>query len=174
MKLNISKLKAQVRMSETIAILFIFFILLVFGFVFYSKIEARNIIEQSSQIQDLKAVEVAQVFSFFPEIQCTKDAITTNNCFDILKLEAFNETQGSYRAHYYDKLLRSAIIIQEIYPPTNRTWIVYNNTNFVWSKKVATQMPIALFNATGDPTTNLSNGKLEYYSFGIIEVQTYS
>ena len=80
--------KAQIRMSESIAIMIVFFVLLVFGIVFYSQIERRNIGVAISSSQDLKAVEVAQVFSFLPEVQCTKENIVINNCFDLMKLES--------------------------------------------------------------------------------------
>jgi len=169
----IMKRKAQIRMSESIAILFVFFILVVFGFIFYSKIEARNFELQKGQVQDLRAVEVAQTFSFLPEIQCTKENVATSNCFDIMKLEALQEYIGESLQNedkYYDKLLRSSIVVKEIYPSPGNSWTIYNKSNFAWTRKIATQIPISLFNATGDP----SSGEPSRYYFGALEVEVYS
>jgi len=169
----IKKTKAQVRMTETIAILFVFFILLIFGFIFYSKVEVRNIQLQGSQIQDQKAVEVAEIFSFLPEIQCTKQNIPTHNCIDIMKIDAFSsliKNNQEYKQYYYDQFLRSRITVNESYPDSSVSFVVYNQVPDKWTKKSSTQIPVAIYNATGDPTT----GRLPYYAFGIVYIDYYS
>jgi len=39
-----------------------------------------------------------------------------------------------------------------------------------WTKKSSTQIPVAIYNATGDPTA----GRLPYYAFGIVYIDYYS
>jgi hypothetical protein len=158
--------------------MFIFFILLVFGFVFYSKIEARNIGIQQTQAEDLKSIEVAQLFSFLPELQCTNDNVPVSNCMDMMKLDALSRqisANADIKNYYYDMFLRSRITVQELYPNRDnpqgdKTWAVYDNSNFDWKRKVASQIPVSLYNSTGDPL----RGVKPYYSFGIIEVEVYS
>lgn len=163
--------KSQIQMGETIAVLIIFFILIVIGFIFFTRVIKGNIEIEIEESRQLKAVEIAQRASFLPEIQCSEENIVTDNCIDILKLEA--ATEGTIadpsiietnQIFYYDKLQFSDISIEEVYPG-NRIWDLYNRPlgegNF--TSKMSTNIPIALF----DPT------KKKYY-FGVMKVDTYT
>ncbi len=63
--------KSQIQMGETIGILFVFFILVVFGFVFYMNVmKGSSKVEMEENIQ-LKTIGIAQRASFLPELQCS-------------------------------------------------------------------------------------------------------
>ena len=160
--------KAQIRMGESIAIMFIFFLLIIAGFVFYSKIEKRNIEIDNDESADLRAIETAQIVSFLPEIQCIQENVQVYNCFDILKVMAMKDVTENNKMYYYDLLQYSNITIEQIYPNSISSWNIYNNTKKNWRKKISTQIPVALFNATG-------NGLdiKPYYAFGVMYVDVF-
>lgn len=156
-----NKKNAQIQMMETIAVLFIFFILVVMGFVFYAKILKGNIEEQKEESIQLNAIEVAQRASSLPELQCSEDNIVSDNCIDILKLEAASGIMQQNDVYYYDRLLFSKITVNEIYPGSNE-WALYSRPLDEFSNKITTSIPISLFN----PIENKN-------SFGIMTVELF-
>ena len=156
-----NKKNAQIQMMETIAVLFIFFILVVMGFVFYAKILKGNLEEQKEESIQLNAIEVAQRASSLPELQCSEDNIVSDNCIDILKLEAASGIMRQNDVYYYDRLLFSKVTVNEIYPGSNE-WELYSRPLDEFSNKITTSIPISLFN----PIENKN-------SFGIMTVELF-
>ena len=156
-----NKKNAQIQMMETIAVLFIFFILVVMGFVFYAKILKGNLEEQKEESIQLNAIEVAQRASSLPELQCSEDNIVSDNCIDILKLEAASGIMRQNDVYYYDRLLFSKVTVNEIYPGSNE-WALYSRPLDEFSNKITTSIPISLFN----PIENKN-------SFGIMTVELF-
>lgn len=140
--------KSQVAISETIAILFIFFILLALGFMFYLRVSRASSETQYQKGTDLMSIEITQKASFLPELQCSKKNVITDNCIDILKLESAKDIINENRASYYDLFFGSEIVVEEIYP-TKKTWVLYNNT-LNDTSEIFTPVPILLYNATSD------------------------
>jgi len=108
--------KAQIKMTETIAVLIIFFFLLVFGFSFYTKIQKTSISRDAERNADLKAIALAQKAAFLPELQCTFRNIQTDNCFDELKVNAFIRamTSSSTKEFYLDTFGFSEVTIEQL------------------------------------------------------------
>ncbi len=160
------KRKSQIQIGETIAVLVIFFILLVTGFIFYVRVIKGNIAIEIEESRQLKAIEIAQRASFLPEIQCSEENIVTDNCIDIYKLNAAAGiiSDPNNKIFYYDRLQFSNITIEEIYPGT-QTWTLYDNPlgEGEYTSKISTNIPIALF----DPTE-------KKYSFGVMKVNTFT
>ena len=156
-----NKKNAQIQMMETIAVLFIFFILVVMGFVFYAKILKGNLEEQKEESIQLNAIKVAQRASSLPELQCSEDNIVSDNCIDILKLEAASGIMRQHDVYYYDRLLFSKVTVNEIYPGSNE-WELYSRPLDEFSNKITTSIPISLFN----PIENKN-------SFGIMTVELF-
>ena len=152
---------AQIQMMETIAVLFIFFILVVMGFVFYAKILKGNLELQKEESVQLNAIEVAQRASSLPELQCSEDNIVSDNCIDLLKLEAASGIIQQNDVYYYDRLLFSKITVNEIYPDDNE-WNLYSRPLEDFSNKITTSIPISLFN----PIQNKN-------AFGIMTVELF-
>jgi len=152
-------------MLETIAVLFIFFILIMLGIVFYANVIRGNIQIQQEETVQLNAIEVAQRASSLPELQCSEDNIVSDNCIDILKLDSAEGIILANDHYYYDRFFFSTITIKEIYPDNTRSWRIYNRPLAVdkFSNKIRTDIPISLF----DPINNKN-------SFGMMTVELFS
>ncbi len=156
-------MKAQIKMTETIGVMFIFFLLVIFGFVFYARIQATSyqglIIEENEK----RAVEVAQRAFTLPELQCSSNNIVTDNCIDILKLEAMSnmlKADQTLQVNYYDNFESSKLIVRQIYP-IKKEWLIYDR-NVTGTGYLFTPIPVSLY----DPVSNK-------YNFGILEVTYY-
>ncbi|MFQ5475144.1 MAG: hypothetical protein ACE5DM_04875 [Candidatus Nanoarchaeia archaeon] len=155
--------KAQVRMGETIAILFIFFLLLVVGAVFYVKIKAVSVSRDISEFRDVRAVELSQTISFLPEFQCTEVNVVEPGCFDIYKLMAMEKVsqEPEHKAFYLRELGQVLIEVIKIYP-SGGVIVPYNNSPGNFSLASQSNVPVALF--------NVSSGQ---YYFGVLRITTY-
>jgi len=149
-------------MGETIAILFIFFLLLVFGMMFYIKVLGISLASQKEESIQIRAVDIAERASFLSELQCSEENIISEDCIDILKLDAANQIMQDNNEDYYDMLGFSDITVKEIYPSSN-SWGLYNRVPASWKDKIPTHIPILLYNATE-----------QKYAFGILTVAVYT
>jgi len=139
--------------------------------IFYINISRSTQGAKQDDLSNLKAVEISQTISFMPEFQCSFKNIVDENCFDIMKINAFRQyvetdTLGmrSYNTTYYDLFEYSQIIVYEIYPKSVNSWLIYNRTEGAdITNKKNTFIPISLYNAT----TN-------QYTYGILNVTVYS
>ena len=171
--------KAQINLGESVAVIFVFFLLIVAGFIFYSKIEKVNISQIREELQDLSSIEVLQIISFLPELQCSRDNVPTYNCFDILKIKATTEVIADNRIHYFDIFRNSKIGIKQIYPEVDSdiyppdedgfSWIVYQSEPDEWTRKITTQVPISLYYATGEPLEDID----PYFAFGVMVIDIF-
>ena len=158
--------KSQIRIGESVAILFIFLIFVVIGFSFYAKIQKASFSSQLDENINMIAIETAQKASFLPELQCSSKNIIVDNCVDVLKVEAFNgmvNNNAEYPnlvAYYYDVFGFSTIIVEEIYPE-KKEWAIYNNT-LNDSGSIFTPVPILIYDARN-----------ETYSLGVLRVTYY-
>ena len=158
MKLPIRK-KAQVQTMETIAILFIFFILVFVGIVFYSNIMKSKFQETKVEYEELSKLQVVQIISSLPEIQCSQDNIVEPNCIDLLKFQA--ATHILKMSDYFDFFGFSKITVEEVFP-NNNEYILYDKQPDKINQKLASYFPISLFDA-----------KHQSYSFGVLIVEVY-
>lgn len=157
--------RSQIKMGETIAILIVFFLLLVFAFSFFGNVSQTTYEEKRDEFQSLRSIEIAQIVSFLPELQCTFDNVPVANCFDILKVNATFQrlnTSEEYRLYYYDFFRTSTIYLRQIYPPSSWQYVFYNNTGN-WTKRLNTKIPVSLYNATAD-----------VFYMGVLEVDVFS
>lgn len=150
-------------MAEGIGVLFVFFMLLVLVMVFYSRLQAGKVVEQKEEDFIKKSIEISQIVAFLPEVQCSRDNVLEDNCFDLFKIEAMkkvNENVDS-RIYYYDQFEYSNITIERIYPPGN-TIVIYDYPKPNLTGRSRIPVPITVY----DPTTR-------EYGFGILNVDTY-
>ena len=156
--------KAQLKMGENIAIMFIFILLVVFGLVFFFKVQTAGLQQKKTENLELSAVQVAQKVSFIPELRCSSENVPVPDCYDALKMENIKTITQQDNAYYYDIFKFSTISVQEIFPG-NKTWTLYNNTG---DKKdhISTQIPISIY----DPKTST----LGNYYFGILNVWVWN
>ena len=156
--------KAQLQMIETIAILIVFFMLVVFGLIFYTKVMKGSYTVKLEEKTQLRAIELAQRASFLPELQCSEENIIKDDCIDLLKLEAASAIMAreENKIHYYDLLEFSTITIKEIYPDGS-SYTIYSRPLIDYKNKISTPVPISLYN----PKTKTN-------AFGIMTVDLYT
>jgi len=151
-------------MTETIAILFIFFLLVLFGMIFYMRIQNSTLEREREEDVTIKAIQIAQKASYFPEILCIEaQAEMLSGCIDILKLESFNKTlhEGQNSLYYFQVFEFSRIYVEEIYPE-NKTWEIYDRRKPQYKGELKIPVPVALHN----PITNVK-------FFGVMNVDVY-
>ena len=159
--------KAQIKMGETMAILVIFFFLLVIGLSFYVKVQQFTFDRQTRGVQEMKAIQVAQKSAFMPELQCSFKNIPVDNCYDQLKITYFNEalSDDRIRLKYGDIFGLATLEVEQIYPEPSGggKYLIYNNTDTsrTYERRTA-QIPISLYDA-----------RERTYSFAILRVDIY-
>ncbi|MBI2557970.1 hypothetical protein HYW20_01500 [Candidatus Woesearchaeota archaeon] len=152
--------KSQIQIGETIAVLFVFFILVAIGFIFYVKVIQSNLEQEKDEASQLRSVGIAQRVMFLPELQCSEDNIITDNCIDVLKLESAKGIMKEKELYYYDMFEYSSINITQIYP-TEAKWSIYSKETDDFSSKFVTNVPISLFDPAG-----------RKYGFGVLAIET--
>ena len=155
--------KSQIHTLETIIVLAIFFILVIFVFVYYSKITESNIEIKEVENLQLNAIRIAEKVLFLPEIQCSQDNVVVDNCVDLLNVAAALDVITSNEIHYFDMFSFSRISIEEIYPDTEEIAILYDRSLESYSSKEVINLPILLFDSLNDEN-----------SFGVIVVEVFS
>ncbi len=176
MWLCIKMKKAQIRMTETIAVLFIFFILVVLGIVFYYRYQQVSLKEQQEELLAARAMDTTLRVLFLPELLCTKgNAEPEDNCFDVLKLK-----NADFSSSYYFNLFSYAnITVYKIYPgEEEKAYYLYDKQPTArkddgtfapsWQRKEPTYFVVTLRNELGDVA-----GQTEY-GFGYVKVEVYS
>lgn len=157
--------KAQIQIGETIAVLFVFFILIIVGFIFYVKVIKGNIALAKEESSQLRSVGIAQRVMFLPEIQCSEDNIIIDNCVDILKLEAAKDIISKNQIYYYDLLEFGEMNVTQIYPTPSSAdegkWNIYSRKIGNFTNKFVTNVPISLYDANS-----------RKHKFGILTIET--
>lgn len=156
--------KSQVRMTETIAILFIFFLLVLFGLLFYSRIQSSMLEREQEEDKTLKSIQIAQKVSYFPELQCTTQAELVSGCIDIKKLESFQEiiNQAEQNKLYYFQVFEySKVYVEQIYPE-NKTWEIYDLRRPEYKGELKIPVPVALHEPIED-----------VFFFGVLNIYVY-
>ena len=160
---RIKERKSQIKLGETIAIMFVFFILLIVGAVFYMNLQRTTVARDISEAYELRAVELAQIISFLPEAQCTTFNDVKASCFDIYKLISLGKVTATPKGLdvYSVEFGTTKIDLLVIYP-FESNWTLYNNPKKDFKDAPVTHIPISLYNSSSD----------KYY-FGVLEVTTY-
>ena len=164
--------KAQIRMTETIAVLIIFTFLLFMGYSWYVGIQQR---EYQAQLRDLRAKEAVQISLrtyFLPELHCSFGTrLETEGCIDKYKFEVLRDLMASPEVKDFYRYVfgSSKITLVQVYPdfpfiiniPSNPELILFDaSIEGVSSRQ--TQMPVAIY----DPIQRK-------YAFGYLVVDYY-
>ncbi|MBI2546283.1 hypothetical protein HYV81_03825 [Candidatus Woesearchaeota archaeon] len=155
--------RAQLKMAETLGVIFVFLILVIFGFMFYAKFQRATFKTVLQEEQEKRSVEVAQRAFSLPELQCAANNIMIDNCIDILKLEALSrmlQADSALQLIYYDSFESSRIVVKQLYP-ARQEWKLYERTTNS-SGSLFTPLPVSLY----DPVA-------KRYNMGVVEVTYY-
>ena len=173
MPLNILNMKkAQMQMAESIAIMVVVLILLIFALVFYGKVKESSIIQKKSLFQELDVVKLSQIAYSLPEVQCSFASVVDYGCIDLLKFEYLSEMiNNSFHNEgkvyfYYRELFGTSNISLTTYENNygNNYYEIHNlyETNKSWSSKSVIYIPMTAF----DPITNENK-------FSVLKVEKY-
>ncbi len=139
-------LSTKSQMQETIAVLAVVFILFILGFSIYSRFFIDAAEDKQESAFEAGAIASAQSAAFLPELQCSNNGVTSNNCVDFIKAMAaaslINNTEHS--SYYFEKFGFATLSISEIYPGSAKL-ILYNKTPESYSHKSAINLPILVF-----------------------------
>ncbi len=154
-------------MIETISVLFIFFILIIIGVVFFARVQGWGMKTQIEEAVQKKAVNIVQIASFLPELQCSEENVVKDNCIDIKKAEVVKDIFTDNIDYYFDIFGYAKIEIIEIYfagtPGLSDTVKMYDRTLPDSKSQLVTKVPILL----KDPIN-------KKYNFGLMNITTYS
>ncbi len=156
------KSRGQVQMGETIAILLVFFFLVVIGMVFYVNILKSKAATEKDEHVQLDSITVLKKALSLPELQCSRQNIITDSCIDTIKLRSAAILMPQHKEYYFDILGFSTITVKEVYP-TARDYTLYSSPLQGFTSKSASNTPISLL----DPITDRS-------AFGVITIETYA
>lgn len=149
-------------MGETIAVLIIFFFLLIFGAVFFFNVQRSKIVQNQGEFYAQESIKVSQITAYLPELQCSTENIVNDNCFDKYKLDAARGHIMNNSNFYFPFFTYSEIMVEEIYP-NKLSWTLYNFTinqsGKIQSGIIPTYIPLSLY----DPIT-------KQYSFGVLYI----
>lgn len=173
--------KAQMQMMESLVTMFIFFILVVFGIIFFFKYQQISLQEQETEMLAQQAIDISLTALFLPELYCSNgESEPVDNCMDIQKLRGIEQFIDSHKQDYYfDMFGYSGIYVHQIYPE-KRNWTVYEqvktvtleNGEKVPADKEPTFFVITLRNNLGLNSSNQTvHGE---FGYGYIHVEAYS
>ncbi len=154
--------RSQIQIGETVAVLFVFFVLIVIAFLFYARVMKSNANAEVDEYSQLASISISQRVMFLPEIQCNQDNVEEiSNCVDRLKLEAAQDTMKKNPLYYYDFFQFSEINVSQVYPK-GPTYTLYSKKMEKFRDKFVTNVPVSLYDSSA-----------RTYSFGVLTIETY-
>ena len=162
-------------MTETIGILIIFFIIVVFGLIFYSNFQKSSLLKQKEQILERDAISLSLRITYLQELRCEQTGgleEETGTCIDLYKIQAITELiDSSQDNEYYTNLFGTAdIYFKDMV--NNITYNIYNSTLEDFTKRTRVRTPILLRNVTRLDSTNTITTTRDY--FGVLYVDAYN
>ncbi|MEK6938071.1 MAG: hypothetical protein AABX04_03425 [Nanoarchaeota archaeon] len=166
--------KGQIHISETIAVLFIFFVLVAFGMIFYFKYAQYSLKQEQDQLAVAIAIRTTSKTLFLPELACTKqESEAEDDCIDMMKLRQVNATFSRHLQEYYYNIFGYAKIkVVQVYPKPEESWIIYDLPRPANYTSRGLDNPLTYFIVTlRDETVE---GEKIHYGYGLIEVVVYN
>ncbi len=156
--------KSQLQMTENIVIIIVIVFILMFGFIFYTKVRAQTLEGKSKEYSELDLVQASQAIVALPELSCSSESLVEIGCLNKLKLEAFNvlNMKEDYFEYYHEIFGKSRVTINSTFPRDDFGFELYNNPYNNSEAGSPMFIPINIF----DPIDNSLN-------FGYIEIFKY-
>jgi hypothetical protein len=164
--------KAQIKMTETIGVLVVFFILILFGFIFYAQYQKSAIREQQEAATVKRAVATSLKAFYLPEIRCTRGFdVAFTACVDLDKTEIFSNNIGE-NYNYYSNIFGKAeiYIIKDVLSATENKIEIYNGAPEEFTKKIPIRFPVSVYDTKRLGTCGDLPGVC---TFGILGVDIY-
>ncbi|MBT4604494.1 hypothetical protein HOC01_02550 [archaeon] len=174
----------QMQMMETVGVIFIFFVLILFAAIFYFKFSQSSFEQYQEELVAQTAMDNTLIALFLPELQCSQgEAEAEDNCVDLLKVRELVTIMEAHSNDYYFNLFGFSKISVNMVYPEQHSWIIYDRekvsindegeTVASWTRKEPTYFIVALRDYTlGGPEELYSYDGV--YSFGYLAVEVYS
>ncbi len=109
--------KGQLQIQETILTVFIFIVLIMFGLIFFYRVQSASIVDDFNDFQKEKASIDFITLGDLPEFSCSAGGIK-GNCIDAVKLLVFMKLNAtkSFRDHYISTFGYANITFYQVYP----------------------------------------------------------
>lgn len=184
--LGMSK-RGQLQIQETIITVFIFIVLIMFGMIFFYRVQSSSIEKDFLKFQNDKLSVDFITLGDLPEFSCSKLGIK-EDCIDTVKLISFINVNNIplYKSYYFTKFGYKNITIRQIYPKidgqagqgTNVATSVFCNSSKLTdcnSWQVYLKLPV------GKPKTKLIRDTpvslyfpdKDQYGIGVLTVEAY-
>jgi hypothetical protein len=157
--------KAQVHMTETVAVIFIFFVLILFGAIFYTNFQKVAFKEKQQELLAARAIDTTTKTLFLPEFACTnKGAEPEPNCLDMMKVRQIKPLFKKFNQTYFELFSFSKITLKQTYPKPFEI-VLYDQIPEKWENKKPTFFVVALKDERVSP---------RFYGYGHMVVEVYS
>ncbi|MGB9749205.1 MAG: hypothetical protein ACP5OZ_05310 [Candidatus Woesearchaeota archaeon] len=156
--------KADFKTMETMLIIFVFFVMLIIGFISYTQFQRQGIEEQARRNLELRAVDLSELTKR-PEFRCND--YSAQNCLDLYKITSFSKIiskSDEMMLHYSDLFGYSKINVKIIYPAQSQS------ENLVYEKKPNKVSAIRKYSIP----INLYDAANQRYNFALLEIEYYS
>ena len=155
--------KAQMKMVESVFVVIIFVVILMIGIVFFSRFQESDAQFRRIEQRLTESIQLAQVFASLPEISCSDGSVISDNCLDIMKLEAMDQLSRGDGLYYFDLFKYGTVTVEQLYPETEEEmkWVIYDRPR-PDSGFFSMGVPMVIY----DPTTGQE-------FFGLMEVRYY-
>ena len=159
--------KSQIKMVETISILVIFFVILLFGFVFYSQFQKRAILVEQQELVAKRAVVNSLKTTFLNEFRCDSTE-PSGTCVDTIRWDEFaNKLKEPDIAAYYSNIFsRAHIYYTDVI--TGEQKELYDGSVANYSV-TSVQTPVLLRNVEH----RAGSAYITWDSFGVLHVDYY-
>ncbi|MBW2965811.1 hypothetical protein KY342_01765 [Candidatus Woesearchaeota archaeon] len=159
-------------MTETIGVLVVFFILILFAFIFYAQYQKSAIREQQEAATVKRAVATSLKAFYMPEIRCTRGFdVAFTACVDLDKADIFsNNVEENF--NFYSNIFGKAEIylIKDVLNSTEIRIQIYNGSPEEFTKKIPIRFPVSVYDAKRLGTCGDLPGVC---TFGILNVDIY-
>jgi len=176
--------KGQAQMMETIGVIFIFFVLILFGSIFYFKFSAASFEAAQEEALAQRAMDNTLLALFMPEITCTRgEAEAEDNCVDLTKVRVLESVMNEHINDYYFNVFGFAKVSVTMVYPGSKTWVIYDKEKVetledgtvvsAWERLEPTFFVVS----TKDETSGRSEGEYQQdgiYGYGYLTVEVYS
>ncbi|MBS3172222.1 hypothetical protein J4438_01405 [Candidatus Woesearchaeota archaeon] len=88
--------KAQIGIQETILVIFVFFIVLMIGMIFFFQLNMKSIQNDIDQYNEFRFKQLIDIVPNMAELRYSKLGVEDVYCIDLLKARAFSEISSEY------------------------------------------------------------------------------
>ena len=141
-------MKAQMRILESVAVLVVFFILLVIGSSIYFGIQNSKLAKEKLVYENVETLRTLIKLQSLPELDCSFASAHTINCFDLYKLEAFSDiTKAEYAQEFYYPIFGDATIKIQVLFPVELNFTIYDIRPADYESFIRKTMPVLVYDA---------------------------